>query len=247
MEKLTILGSSNAVAKSDQQNAHLLVETGSRKVMVDCGDYAVASLARAGVGINQITDLILTHFHADHVGSLPLLIMDMWLEKRTEPLTIYGLAVTIEKAKKLLDLFDWQMWAGLFPVEFRIVSDDGDKQMISSEDLVVSALTVLHVIPTIGLRFTFNSGKTISYSCDTEPCPAVDALADHADVHLQEAAGQLKGHTSAAQAGEIASRCSVKQLVLIHYEAREGNAKLISEAESTFNGKVVLATDGMVF
>jgi len=118
MEKVTILGSANAVAKSDQQNTHLLFETSSRKILVDCGDHASASLARAGVELNQVTDLILTHFHADHVGSLPLVIMDMWLEKRTAPLTIYGLEVTLDKAKKLLDIFDWQKWINMFPVDF---------------------------------------------------------------------------------------------------------------------------------
>jgi ribonuclease Z len=246
MEKITILGSANAVAKSDQQNAHLLFETGSRKIMVDCGDHAAASLARAGVEINQVTDLILTHFHADHVGSLPLVIMDMWLEKRVEPLTIYGLEITIEKAKKLLDLFDWQKWANMFPVNFVTVGEAGFPKMIADDEVVVSVLPVLHLIPTIGLRFQFTGGRTVVYSCDTEPCDALNTLADNADILLQEAAGPGKGHTSPEQAGEIAARCGVKQLVLIHYDARRGKQMLLSEAQALYGGKVVVAEDGMV-
>lgn len=246
MEKITILGSANAVAKANQQNAHLLFETNARKIMVDCGDHAAASLASAGVELNQITDLILTHFHADHVGSLPLVIMDMWLEKRTAPLTIYGLEITIEKAKKLLDLFDWQKWANMYPVNFVTVGEAGFPKMIADDDIVVSALPVLHLIPTIGLRFQFSGGRTVTYSCDTEPCEALYSLADQADILLQEAAGPGKGHTSPEQAGEIASRCGVKQLVLIHYEARRGNQILQSEAQAKFSGKVIVAEDGMV-
>ena len=246
MERITVLGSSNAVAKSDQQNAHLLIETDFRKLMVDCGDHATASLARAGVGINQITDLVLTHFHADHVGSLPLLIMDMWLEKRSAPLRIYGLAVTLEKARKLLELFDWQNWKGMFQVDFQMVGESGDEKVIAGEDLVLTALPVLHLIPTIGLRFQFSSGKVVSYSCDTEPCQAVDMLAARADIHVQEAAGQTKGHTSARQAGETAARCGVKELVLIHYEARDGVENLLSDARLSFDGRVRVAVDGMV-
>lgn len=246
MEKITILGSANAVAKSDQQNAHLLFETSSRKIMVDCGNYAASSLARVGVDVNQITDLVLTHFHADHVGSLPLVIMDMWLEKRTAPLTIYGLEITIEKAQKLLDLFDWQKWINMFPVVFVSVAEEGNLKMIADKELVVSALPVLHLIPTIGLRFEFAGGRTVAYSCDTEPCEELNRLADKADILLQEAAGPGKGHTSPQQAGEIASRCGVKQLVLIHYEARRGKQTLLSEAQSNYDGKVVVAEDGMV-
>ena len=246
MEKITILGSANAVAKSEQQNTHLLIETDSRKIMVDCGDHSAASLARAGVEINQVTDLVLTHFHADHVGSLPLVIMDMWLEKRTTPLIIYGLDITLEKAQKLLELFDWQNWKNMFPVTFISVGESGNLNMIADDEIVVAALPVLHLIPTIGLRFTFASGRTIAYSCDSEPCEALYALADHADVLLQEAAGPGKGHSSPEQAGEIASRCSIKTLVLIHYEARRGLQALLSEAQTKFMGTVLMAEDGMV-
>ncbi|MBA4386012.1 MAG: hypothetical protein C0410_14835 [Anaerolinea sp.] len=246
MERITILGSANAVAKSDQQNTHLLFETSSRKILVDCGDHAAAGLARAGVDLNQITDLILTHFHADHVGSLPLVIMDMWLEKRTAPLTIYGLDVTIEKAQKLLELFDWQKWMNMFPVVFVSVAETGNPKMIADDEVVISALPVLHLIPTIGLRFEFAGGRTVAYSCDTEPCDALNRLADKADILLQEAAGPGKGHTSPEQAGEIASICGVKQLVLIHYEARRGKQTLLSEAQSKYDGKVVVAEDGMI-
>ncbi|MDO9120169.1 MAG: MBL fold metallo-hydrolase [Anaerolineaceae bacterium] len=246
MEKVTILGSANAVAKSDQQNTHLLFETSSRKILVDCGDHASASLARAGVELNQVTDLILTHFHADHVGSLPLVIMDMWLEKRTAPLTIYGLEVTLDKAKKLLDIFDWQKWTNMFPVDFVSIGESGYPKMIMDAEVEVTALPVLHLIPTIGLRFQFNSGRIITYSCDTEPCGALDTLADKADILLQEAAGPGKGHTSPEQAGEIASRCGVKQLVLIHYEARNGKQALLSGAQAKFSGSIIVAEDGMV-
>lgn len=246
MEKVTILGSANAIAKPDQQNTHLLIETCSRKIMVDCGDHAAASLARAGVTINQVSDLILTHFHADHLGSLPLLMMDMWLEKRTEPLTIYGLGVTLEKVIKLMELFDWLKWKDMFPVTFKTIPEDGNLNLIKNDESTISALPVLHLIPTIGLRFEFSSGLTCAYSCDTEPCKTLYTLADQVDVLLQESAGPGKGHTSPEQAGEIATRCGVKRLVLIHYDARKSVERLVSEARETFSGKVNLARDGMV-
>ncbi len=246
MEKITILGSANAVAKPDQQNAHLLFETSTRKILVDCGDHAAASLACAGVELNQITDLILTHFHADHVGSLPLVIMDMWLEKRSSPLTIYGLDITLQKAKQLLDLFDWQKWMNMFPVNFVVVPEEGFEGMIVDGEVEVTAKPVLHLIPTIGLRFQFTGGRTVVYSCDTEPCDNLALLASNADILLQEAAGPGKGHTSPEQAGEIAARCGVKQLVLIHYEGRRGRQVLLSEAKDKFSGKILVAEDGMV-
>jgi ribonuclease Z len=96
MNRFIILGSSNAVPKIDQENSHLFAESGNKRILIDCGDNALVSLQKKGIDPNTITDLILTHFHPDHVGSLPNLIMGMWLEKRVLPLTIHGLEFTLD-------------------------------------------------------------------------------------------------------------------------------------------------------
>jgi ribonuclease Z len=173
MSRFVILGSANAVAKEKQDNTHLLIEGDRKVILVDCGDNPMAKLSMAGSSIHALTDLVLTHFHADHVGSLPLLIMDMWLEKRTAPLTIHGLEVTIEKAKKLLDLFGWLDWKDMFPVEFKPVSETGEALILSDSELKVLALPVVHLVPTIGLRVEFGGHRVVAYSCDTEPCQNV--------------------------------------------------------------------------
>ena len=245
MEQITILGSSNAVAKLGQENTHLFIDTPDRKIMVDCGDNPMAKLTAIGTSINEITDLVLTHFHADHLGSLPLLIMDMWLEKRQMPLTIHGLEYTLDRAKRLLELFNWQNWQNMFQVEFNVIAESGSQGFITGKDVTVSALSVLHLVPTIGLRFEFKNGRVVTYSCDTEPCDNLFRLAQNADVLMQEAAGESKGHTSAKQAGEIATKCHVKKLALIHYERRHGEETLVSEACKRFGGEVVLAQDLM--
>ncbi|HNR01817.1 MAG TPA: MBL fold metallo-hydrolase [Anaerolineaceae bacterium] len=244
MDRVTILGSANAVPKIGQDNTHLLIETGTSTVMVDCGDNPVAKVAAAGSHINKVNDLILTHFHADHVGSLPLLIMDMWLEKRETPLTIHGLEVTLNKAKSLLELFNWQDWKGMFQVNFSVIPDEGKKDFITG-DLFISALPVLHLVPTIGLRMDFNGKRIVAYSCDTEPCENLMKLANQADALLQEAAGNSKGHTSPAQAGELAAKAGVKKLVLIHYDNRIDEELLLADARVEFKGEVVLAKDMM--
>ena len=119
MNRVTILGSGFAVASSTQDNTHLLIQSAECFVLVDCGNNPVGKLEHAGVQLNQVTDLVLTHAHADHMGALPLLVMDMWLCKRQTPLRIFGLPYTLERAKLLLDLFDWQKWQGMFPVELK--------------------------------------------------------------------------------------------------------------------------------
>ena len=245
MDRFVVLGSANAVAKAGQENTHLFASTNTRKMLVDCGDNPVGNLGQIGESINEITDLILTHFHADHVGALPLLIMDMWLEKRQALLVIHGLEFTLTRAKQLLDLFGWENWKGMFPVRFNVLPDTGADGFIMDDSFQVSALPVKHLVPTLGLRFAYASGKVVSYSCDTEPCRNLDILARNANVLLQESAGEARGHTSAAQAGEIAARANVGKLVLIHYESRSGVEEMLEDAKRTFYGEIVLAQDLM--
>jgi ribonuclease Z len=182
------------------------------------------------------------------MGALPLLLMDMWLRKRQTPLPVYGLKTTLTKARALLDIYDWKNWAGMFPVEFHVIPEEGVNEILNSKDLTISAALVKHLIPTAGLRIHFaESGKTFVYTCDTEPCENVDRLAAGADVLIHEAAGSAKGHTSPEEAGSDASKAGVQSLVLIHYDAGRVDAELIEKASQHFGGKVIVAKDLMIF
>lgn len=246
MSELIILGSAFAIANASQENAHLLVKSNSRNVLIDCGNNPAGKIEQAGLAINDITDLILTHAHADHMGALPLLIMDMWLRKRTTPLPIYGLDYTLQRAKQLLDVFSWQSWANMFPVEFRPVDPTIVSLLIETNNLCISASLVQHLIPTIGIAVEFKDERQKAvYSCDTEPCEALEKMSAGADVLIQEAAGPGKGHTSPEQAGITAAKAGVSRLVLIHYDAARKEEELIAEAAKNFSGKIELAYDLM--
>jgi ribonuclease Z len=161
-------------------------------------------------------------------------------------LKIYGLEYTLERARMLLDVFNWQNWASMFQVEFIQVQKGTSMKLIEDESILVSASLVQHLIPTIGIRVDFKDEKLSAvYSCDTEPCANLDALALGADVLIQEAAGPDKGHTSPEQAGMIAKRAGVKKLILIHFDDRRKPDEQIAEVKLNYPGSVELAHDLM--
>ncbi len=247
MERLTILGSAYAIPNMNQDNSHLLVETSKRIILIDCGNSPVVKLAKAEIAINSVTDLIITHFHADHVASLPLLLMDMWLEKRTDPLRIYGLEFTLEHIRMLMDVFDWQKWEPMFPVEFIRLSDTAETSLISDDQLKILSMPVKHLVPNVGLRMEFPARRcTAVYTSDTEPCDNIIKLARGADILMQETSGRAKGHTSATQAGELAAEAGVKRLIMIHYDSTIPEERLLADAVKSFNGRIDLARDWMV-
>ncbi len=245
MGQVIILGSGDAVPEEGHDNTHLFIQQDGTGVLVDCASNPIVQLRRAGIKIDQVTDLVLTHFHPDHVSGFPLLLMDLWLLGRRQPLHIYGLPYTIDRADALMKLHDWKKWLNFFPVMFHRLPETEMSLFISSPILKIYSSPVKHLIPTVGLRVEFvREEKVVTYSCDTEPCPQVVDLAAKATVLIHEATGAGVGHSTPAQAAEIARKAEAEKLMLIHYSKEKAAASLES-AKDVFHGPVQLAEDLM--
>ena len=146
-----------------------------------------------------------------------------------------------------MSMYSWENWPDFFPVGFHRLPVSEKTVLMDHDEFKVFASPVRHLIPTIGLRFEFHkSKKTFTYSCDTEPCAEVVRLAKNADVLIHEAAGLSQGHSSAGQAGQIATQAEAGKLYLIHYPTGEyASGDLIAEARQHYSGEVELATDFM--
>ncbi len=247
MPKLVILGSSNAVPTENRENTYFVLAGERHTVLVDCPGNPVVRLPKAGIPLSSLTDLILTHFHPDHVSGAPLLLMDLWLLGRRDPLNVYGLADTIDRLEKLMDLFEWQRWPGFYPLNFNRVPAVELAPVLENEEFRIFASPVQHMIPTIGLRVEQpGGGKTTAYSGDTEPCSQVIRLASGADLLIHEATGASLGHSSAIQAAQIAREAKANSLLLIHYGGSDFDpCFLVAQAKNVFPGPVSLAEDFM--
>lgn len=245
MPGLIFLGTASAVAYPGHENSHLLFEGESQTILVDCVGNPVLRLGQVGREINEITDLIITHFHPDHVTGIPLLLMNMWLLGRTERLDIYGLGSALKRVEKMMGLFGWSAWDMEYAVEFHHLPEENLTLVLETPEFRIQSSPVNHLIPTIGLRIEFlEQNRLVAYSGDTEPCPQVVDLAAGADLLIHEAAGNYSGHTSPGQAGEIADQAGVKELFLIYYSFHEKDAAAhLAEAQKTFSGRVALAED----
>jgi ribonuclease Z len=247
MTKLIILGSSAAIPSQTHANSHMAFKGNKGVVLVDCSGTQILRLERAGIDIEEVSDIILTHFHPDHVGGVPLLLMNMWLLGRQEALRIYGLHHCLERLEDMMSSYHWDNWPGFFPVAFHRLPERERVFVLEHGELQFFSSPVRHVVPTIGLRFEFREGeKTVVYSSDTEPCESIVRLAQGADVLIHEAGGEMVGHSSARQAGSVAQEANVGRLMLIHYPTQEGDPEeLLAEAQDAYDGEVVLAEDFM--
>jgi len=246
MAKLAILGSAAAVPDADHENTHLLLLGQRSKIMIDCVGRPLVRLNQVGLGVDDLSDLILTHFHPDHVGGVPGLLMASWLAGRHAPLRIYGLHHCLERLEDLMLAFHWEDWAGFFPVAFHHLPEQESYPVLDNDEFSIRATPVRHYVPTIGLRIEVKrTGFILAYSSDTVPCDETVRLARDADLLIHEATGdEPLGHSSAEQAGQIAARAGAKQLGLIHYNVwKSDTSGLTTQAQRAYDGPVFLCED----
>jgi len=247
MTKLTILGTASAIPDESHYNTHMAIQSEQGVILIDCPGTTILRLKKGGIDPNELTDLIITHFHPDHTNGIPLLLMHLWLLGRQAALNIHGLKHSVERIKTVMDLYDWHRWPDFYPVSFKVIPDQELSQVLETDDLKIFSSPVCHLLPTIGLRIQLSSSKkVVTYSSDTEPCPTLFNLARDADILIHEATGETVGHTSPTQAGQIASQAGASRLILIHYPVNQVSPPdLINLAKQTFQGEVTVAEDFM--
>lgn len=248
MARVVILGSAAAVNDAQHDYTHfLLIGDDDSPILVDAGSNPLGKIKNLGINDESLQDVILTHFHPDHVAGVPNMMMHMWLLGRKTPMRIYGLHHCINRIEDTMEAYGWQEWPGFFPISFQRISQRDDAPLLENNDFRVRAWPVRHYdVPTIGLRIENKKDNTVlAYSCDTMSFPGLVGLARNADILIHEAAGDDgAGHSSARQAGEIATEAGVKSLYLIHYQVwNQDPAPLVDEARETFDGPVQLCKD----
>jgi ribonuclease Z len=245
MIRLLILGSSFAVADERHRPTQFAIVGEENALLVDCGTCPRSRLEEMGVGRDSITDLVITHFHPDHVSGLAVFLSELWLSGRVRPMRIHANSACISRIEVMLGLFAWRGWPNMFPVELLAIQEGEKVDVLHNSEYNVIATPVRHMVPTVAVRVDLAAGGSVVFSADTEPVEALVRLAHYANLLLHEAAGEAAGHSSAAQAGEIAGRAGVQRLILIHYDPQADGRALVGLARAAFPGEIDLAEDGM--
>lgn len=68
----------------------MLVRFQGRLVLVDCGEGTQITLKSLGWGLKEISTILITHLHADHIAGLPGLLLSIGNAGRTDWLVLYG-------------------------------------------------------------------------------------------------------------------------------------------------------------
>ena len=244
--RLILLGTGGGPRPKKENNATAqVIVVNDALYVVDCGDGVARQLVLAGLSLDRLRHVFITHHHSDHnadYGNLLLLAwasglrtrVDSWgpppLEKITRlflEMSAYDIDIRIKDEGRvpLLPLIHAHDLAAAGPV------------MIDDNVTVRSAL-VVHPLVEPALAYRFDTpDRSIVISGDTRWSDNLIALARGADVLVHEAlflpavdrlvarvpnASNLRqhlldSHTSAEDVGKVAAAAGVKKLVLSHF------------------------------
>ena len=87
---LVFLGTAGSMPTAQRAPAALLVRRGGERLLFDCAEGTQRQLLRSSVGLLELREVFVTHFHADHVLGLPGMFKTFALRGRDLPLDVYG-------------------------------------------------------------------------------------------------------------------------------------------------------------
>lgn len=219
--RLTVLGNSTAVPHPESAAAGYLVEYGETAILLDAGQGVIRSL-QDRLDPHELTAVVIGHMHADHsLDLVGLRYLYPWGERAKDPLPVHlppGGRVRLDALASGIS-----ERIGFFDDAYDI--DEYDP----SATLVIGPLTIRfnrgrHYVPAWGLTVESPDGARLAYTGDTGPSEPVVDFSRDADLLLIEAALRLpahddaeRGHLTAEEAIDMASRANARSALLVHY------------------------------
>jgi ribonuclease Z len=286
---VVFLGTSGSVPTAQRAPASLLVRRGGERFLFDCGEGTQRQLLRSGIGLVELPEVFVTHFHADHYLGLPGMLKTFSLRGRELPLTVYGPPGLSELVGGLRRIFGKLTYR----VELRELQS-GDTLDRGAYRIV--AFAVRHAVSGIGYalvesprpgRFDVGAarslglpegplwgalqrgepvrladgaevapaqvlgparaGRKVVITGDTRPARSVLEMAIEADLLVHDATfcadekerAEETGHSTAADAAELARLAGVRMLALTHLSNRYSGPEVVREARAVFPATVV--------
>lgn len=192
-----ICGSASPLGVSNRAQACVAVLAGERLFLVDTGAGSVTTLSRVRAPLQKLEDVLITHFHSDHISALGDINLSSWVAGRKAAMTIHGpagidavvdgfnLAYSADRSYRTA-----HHGADILPPDIAAMKARTIRPGViyDNDELVITAFEVNHspIEPAVGYRFDYR-GRSVVISGDSVVTEATFEHARGADLLLHDA------------------------------------------------------------
>lgn len=270
--KIVLLGTGTPYPDPTASGPATAIVVGNRVFLIDAGPGVMRRLNGAGLPINGVEALFITHLHSDHTLGYPDLIFTSWVMGRRTPLQAYGPHGLKRMTDHLIAAYAEDIHIRTYGLErevpngYQVAVHEIQPGIVYNRDGVrIRAIPVLHGSWKEAYAYRIDTpDRSILISGDTRPSEAMVSAASGVDVLIHEVYSAAKlapekrpggefwprymreFHTSDIELGKMAARIQPKLLILYHIvrTGRPTNEELLAGVRAGgYKGQVVIGND----
>jgi ribonuclease Z len=265
---VTLLGTGSPLPDQHRAGPSTLLQAAGENYLIDAGRGVLMRLMAAGVAANQLTAVLITHLHSDHITDLNDVITSQWISIfEPTPLRIVGPPGIRSVVGHIIESLGPDISYRIahhqdLNEEPLLVIDEVESGPVAHPGNVrITAAPTDHrpVEPSVAFRFDLDDVAVV-VAGDTVPCADLDNLCAGAqalvhtairkdiiaNIPIQRLQDTLDYHSSPEQAAQTAERAGIETLVLTHYVPAfppGGGADWRALASTHFTGRVEVGDD----
>lgn len=195
--KVTMCGTSSPLPAPGRAQACVAVETPDHVYIVDAGSGSAATANLAGIPMNKLRAILVTHYHSDHISDISDFNLNSWVAGRPDPLQVVGpegadrlveglnIAYELDRQYRVAHHGEELLNPELGELQSRTIVEG---EILDQDGLVITAFEVSHppIEPAFGYRFDY-AGRSIVISGDSLVTDKIVEMSDGVDVVLHDA------------------------------------------------------------
>ncbi len=243
MNEVVFVGTSDAFGAGGRRQSAVLIRGDRGALLMDCGTTTTTGLNDLGIERDEIDAIVVSHFHGDHFGGIPLFLLGaMYEDRRTRPLEIAGPPQIEARVRALADAMGHPLQEGewSYPIHFTEVPEGSSQQIGPAR---VRSFETAHQIEAHphGYRIELGSRQVV-YTGDTGWFDALPRLTAGADLLISECTlhhEKLDFHLNLDQLLEHRAEFDVGGLLLTHLGSEMSDLRGQCELDTADDGLIV--------
>jgi len=253
----TFQGTGGALQNKNSIHTSFLISEESFHFLIDCSGNPVYFISHIDISVSDLTGILLTHGHPDHIYAFPSIIHQMYLNHRTKPLYVFTNEYTKNRAESILNAFSIYKEKLGFQIKWY---EDHNYIYSLNNSITLEMIPMKHKIPTSGFLFYRNGNPILAYSADTAPHDDFFQKVKKTKVVIHETASPDKyktnekaiknGHTSPEALGIYAEKYNIRCLCPCHINDlcfSEKQKEIANAIKKHYSGEIKFPVTGKLY